>query len=206
MSDSCVAEGARVLTSRGLRPIESLIVDDVILSVDPASGEAVASPITRIVSTKRECVLLRAGDVSSGGLTVTNDPSVTRTAHGGNRGDERWRRVEQHRCGGFLGDRRLERVQLEFVDFWMTSLRRGRGGRRFESGCRCGLAPSLRGLGPRGRDPALPGSVEACSGGRCWEQWPGFSPVIRSRRLERTEQSTPRDRPEASTRRVRRHQ
>ncbi|MEM6295065.1 MAG: Hint domain-containing protein [Myxococcota bacterium] len=64
VTDSCIAEGALVLTSRGLRPIESLIIDDAIVSLDPASGEMVSSAITRIVSTKRECVVLRAGDVA----------------------------------------------------------------------------------------------------------------------------------------------
>lgn len=66
----CIARGALVSTPRGRRPIEDLAEGDTIWSVDPTSGERVASPVLQIRSATREVMRL-AGDGFS--LRCTTD-------------------------------------------------------------------------------------------------------------------------------------
>ena len=70
---SCVAEGTRVLTPEGPRPIESLKVGDLIYSVDEETGEKHSSAIIKIQSATREVGRLHFKGTS---LTLTSDHPV----------------------------------------------------------------------------------------------------------------------------------
>jgi filamentous hemagglutinin len=70
----CVAAGTRVLTPKGERPIEELGVGDVVISIDPQTGERIAAPISAIRSARRECLSIAL----AGGRTLvaTSDHPV----------------------------------------------------------------------------------------------------------------------------------
>ena len=70
----CVAEGTRVRTLDGERLIEELCLGDVVISIDPESGEQIAAPISAIRSAHRECLSIAlSGDRT---LVATSDHPV----------------------------------------------------------------------------------------------------------------------------------
>ena len=71
---ACVARGAVVRTPNGRRRIEDIEVGDTVFSVDPETGELVATTVTHIKSSERECVELVCGNGDT--LVCTSDHPV----------------------------------------------------------------------------------------------------------------------------------
>jgi hypothetical protein len=68
--NSCVARGTRIRTPSGERPVEALAVGDLVLVVNPSTGETVTSALVAIVSAQREVGAITFGNRS---LQVTSD-------------------------------------------------------------------------------------------------------------------------------------
>lgn len=66
----CVARGTRVKTRRGEKNVEDVTVGDEIESLDVDTGQLIPVRVVAVRSARRECVLLKAGNVE---LTVTSD-------------------------------------------------------------------------------------------------------------------------------------
>ncbi|MDP1823315.1 MAG: Hint domain-containing protein [Archangium sp.] len=66
----CIARGTLVSTPRGRRPVEDLIEQDTVWSVDPATGERFASHVVAIARATREVMRLTGEGFS---LTCTTD-------------------------------------------------------------------------------------------------------------------------------------
>jgi hypothetical protein len=81
MTDSCIAAGSRVATPDGWLAIELLQPGDSIYAVDVATGALVATVVTLVRSSQRECVAL----VGAGGqrLCLTPDHPVYAPGHAG---------------------------------------------------------------------------------------------------------------------------
>lgn len=63
---TCVARGTRVTTPSGKRRVEALRVGDEVIAINPYTGEARATIVTHIRSSRREC-----GALSTHGSTLT---------------------------------------------------------------------------------------------------------------------------------------
>ncbi len=72
--NSCIAEGGRVSTPRGLVAIERVRVGDEVWAVDPKTGERHRTKVTNIQSARREC--LRVTGERGRRLTATPDHPV----------------------------------------------------------------------------------------------------------------------------------
>lgn len=70
---NCVAKGTRVLTPKGWRRIEDLVVGDIVYAVSEATGERVETPVTAIRSATREVGSIQFSDAS---LRLTTDHPV----------------------------------------------------------------------------------------------------------------------------------
>lgn len=81
MTDSCVAAGSPVATPGGWVPVEALRPGDPIFAVDVASGGLVATVVTAVRSSHRECIAL----VGAHGrrLCVTPDHPIYAPEHAG---------------------------------------------------------------------------------------------------------------------------
>jgi hypothetical protein len=79
-TDSCVAAGTRVATPRGWVPVEQLRTGDAVLAVDVAARVLVATTITEVRRSRRECLGLTCGDRT---LIVTPDHPIFAPARDG---------------------------------------------------------------------------------------------------------------------------
>jgi hypothetical protein len=72
-TSSCVARGTRIRTPDGERFVEDLAVGDLVMVVNPSTGEAVASPLLAVISAHREVGAITFGHDA---LEVTSDHPV----------------------------------------------------------------------------------------------------------------------------------
>lgn len=79
-TDSCVAAGTRVATPRGWLPVEQLRIGDAVLAVDVTARVLVATTITEVRRSRRECLELTCGDRT---LIVTPDHPIFAPARDG---------------------------------------------------------------------------------------------------------------------------